>query len=100
MKFDFHPEAQKEYASAANWYAEKSKRTGEKFVAAIETAVAVVIEDPKQFQLLEGDLRIYRLTKFPYRLIYAFDEIEQQVIFYVVMHEKRRPGYWKERVRR
>ena len=45
-----------------------------------------------------NSVRVFRMKKFPYKLFYSFDEAEQFVRIYAVMHEKQRPDYWRNRV--
>lgn len=98
MTFDFHPEARDEFHDAAHWYEERSMYAGDRFVAAVRAALDVVLADPTRYQLLNGDVRVFRLRKYPFRLYYTFDEAAQFVCIYAVMHEKRRPDYWRTRL--
>lgn len=47
---------------------------------------------------MDGEIQVYRLKRFPYRLYYVHFPLAQLVRIYAVMHEKRRPQYWRERV--
>lgn len=98
MTFDFHPEARDEFHDAAYWYEERSLHAGDRFVAAVRAGIDEVISNPRRYQPVEGDVRVLRLKKFPFRLYYTFDETEQFICIYAVMHEKRRPDYWRARL--
>ncbi len=98
MTFEFHPDALDEYQDAAAWYEEQRYRLGVEFTQAVEAAVAQVLQHPVRFQSVEGGTRIFRMGRFPYYLFYRYNETSQHVRFVAVMHHRRRPGYWSERL--
>ncbi len=98
MTFDFHPEARDEFHDAAYWYEERSLYAGGRFVAAVRAGIDEIISNPRRYQRVEGDVRVFRLKKFPFRLYYTFDETEQFVCIFAVTHEKRSPDYWRARL--
>ena len=67
-------------------------------VAELDHAIAVVVEAPNRWPKHIADTRRYVFPTFPYSLVYF---IENRVLHVVaVAHEKRRPGYWRERLHR
>jgi len=98
MTFDFHPEAREEFHDAAHWYEERSLYAGDRFVSVVRAGVNAILADPLRYQAVGEGVRVFRLKKFPFRLYYSFDEAAQFVCIYAVMHEKRRPDYWRERL--
>lgn len=98
MTFDFHPEAREEFHDASHWYEDRSIFAGDRFVNAVRAAVNNILADPLHYQLVDDGIRVCQLKKFPFRLYYSFDEAAQFVCIYAVMHEKRRPDYWRNRV--
>lgn len=100
MTFDFHPEAREEFHDAAHWYEDRSLYAGDRFVSVVRAAVNAILADPLRYQSVGEGVRVFRLKKFPFRLYYSFDEAAQFVCIYAVMHEKRRPDYWRERLSR
>ena len=98
MTFDFHPEAREEFHDAAHWYEERSIYAGDRFVAAVRRAIDAILTDPEAYQPAGGGIRVYRLKKYPFRLYYTFEGAQQFVCIYAVMHEKRRPDYWRKRI--
>gem|GEM_PF-5924445 len=50
MTCELHPEAEAEFREATGWYAGRSLTAGEGFVAAIESAIAIVLRDPGRFE--------------------------------------------------
>jgi plasmid stabilization system protein ParE len=97
MTFEFHPEALLEYQEAATWYEAQRFRLGVEFTVAVEAAVAAILADPRRYQPAGGDIRIFRMKRFPYYLFYRYLESRDHVRIVAVAHHKRRPGYWRKR---
>jgi toxin ParE1/3/4 len=98
MTFDFHPEARAEFHDAAHWYEDRSIFAGDRFLIAVRSAVNSILADPLRYQPVGDGIRVFRLKRYPFRLYYTFDDEAQCVCIYAVMHEKRRPDYWRHRV--
>jgi plasmid stabilization system protein ParE len=98
MTFDFHPDALDEYHSAAAWYAEQRVLLGVEYVQAVEAAIAAIMSDPGRFQPVGDGIRIFRMKRFPDYLFYRFNETGQHVRIVAVMHQRRKPDYWRERL--
>lgn len=98
MTFDFHPEASEEFREAVDWYAERSIFASERFLKAVKDAIEKIMQDPECHQALGDGTHVFRLKTFPYRLYYAYEAELDLVRIFAVMHEKRRPDYWRERL--
>lgn len=98
MTFEFHPDASAEFHDAAHWYEDRSLYAGDRFVQAVRVAVNDILADPRRFPPAGEGIQVYRLKKFPFRLYYSFDADASSVCIYAVMHEKRRPDYWRGRI--
>ena len=91
-------EASEEAEEARRWYRERSEPAESAFLGELDHAIAVVVEAPNRWPRHIAGTRRYVFPTFPYSLVYF---LENQVIHVVaVAHEKRRPGYWRERLRR
>lgn len=64
--YGFHPEALSEYAEAADYYLrEASPRVADRFVAAVESAVATFVTAPARWRIVEApEVRRYVLGRF------------------------------------
>lgn len=85
------PEALLELKDGASFY-------GERFVAEVGDALALIAEMPGTWPRLRGRADLHRrvLKKVPYAIVYAID---RGAIFIVaVEHTRRRPGYWLTRL--
>lgn len=98
MRADFHPAASDEVLASAVFYENQVPELGERFVLEVERVVALICEQPRLGQQIHEGLRSIVLAKFPYSLIYATDV--DRVLVLAVAHQRRRPGYWRERMNR
>ena len=99
MTYEFHPAAEQEFTEAAHWYEDQVEGLGGRFASAISQAIATILKEPGRFQSLEGGLRVFRLNRWPYKIYYELQEAEGHVRIVCVMHQKRRPAYWADRLR-
>jgi hypothetical protein len=94
---DLHPEAIGEGREARNWYRERSRDVEERFRVALRRAIREIRDAPERWPADEDGLRSCRVYGFPYRLIYWTEGDYSLVV--AIAHSKRRPGYWKPRLR-
>jgi plasmid stabilization system protein ParE len=71
---------------------------GERFDKQVEATLALITDHPEIGSPLTKRIRKFRVRKFRYNIIYAFDGDEIVVI--AVAHHKKRPGYWRGRLKR
>ena len=95
VELSFHPEAVEEAAAAREWYAERSPRAADAFVAELERGFAVLQEAPHRWPEDVTGTRRLLLRRFPFALIYALRV--DRVLVLAVAHLHRRPGYWRDR---
>ena len=96
MKYLLHPEAQEELVAAVRYYSEISPGLGGRFFCEMERLMYEVCADPERFCRFDPPARRHFSRDFPYAVIF----LEQPVHLWIVavMHMKRRPRYWRERV--
>ena len=99
--YGFHPGALMDCEDATRYYLEQaSPMVAAAFVAAVEAAIQAVCASPMTWRAVdELGVRRYLLRRFPYALYYRWDEERDRVSIYAVMHLRRRPGYWRHRLR-
>lgn len=96
LHVELHPAALAEAESAAAWYAARSSRAAAAFAREIETAIALIAENPERgFVYLEGTRRIL-LKRFPFLVVFRVQGERIHVV--AVAHGRRRPGYWSGRL--
>jgi plasmid stabilization system protein ParE len=94
--FSFHPEAAEEYFLAARYYSNIQPELGGRFFDEIERLIQDIRERTGFFRPFDPPARRNLSTVFPYAVIYL--EQPDQIWIVAVMHGKRRPGYWRERL--
>ena len=93
---EYHPQALEELFQAAEYYESKIDGLGERFLDEIEISVADISESPDRWPYFVLNIRRRLLDRFPYLLVYL-NEVDRIYIL-AVMHQRRRPGYWKKRL--
>jgi plasmid stabilization system protein ParE len=96
MRLEFHPEAEEEFLDAVSFYESLVPGLGQRFNSEVQTAAARLLAFPEIGPPLEASLRKLVLERFPYCLIYSFSTEVVHIV--AVAHERRKPGYWQERV--
>jgi len=92
----FHREADVEYTEAARYYADISPELGGRFYDEIERLIAEICMQPGRFRAFDPPVRRHFSAVFPYAVIY----LEQADVVWImaIMHFKRSPIYWKDRL--
>ncbi len=91
----FHPDVANEVKASYEWYQNQTDGLGDDFLHELESAYQMIVEFPATWPIYNNHYRRFLLGKFPFSLIYR----EDKNIIYVVaiMHNSRKPGYWKNR---
>ena len=97
VRVELLPEAVAEFREARVWYAARDAGVGERFSAAIDSAIEGIADAPDRWSAFEHGTRRYVLRAFPYVVIYrVFPDRVQVVAFH---HARRRPGGWVGRLK-
>lgn len=94
--FEFHPEAVFEARDAYTWYASRSRKAADGFLASLEAAQDRVLSDPDMWPQHLAGTQICDLDRYPFGLVFL--QLPTVIIGLAVAHHKRRPGYWRNRV--
>lgn len=93
----FHPEATEEYVSSFIWYFEKGRHIAELFERETERAVRLIEEAPQRWPCYLKNYRKFPVRRFPYSVVYV--TVGDKIFVLAVAHGRRKPGYWKHRVK-
>jgi toxin ParE1/3/4 len=93
---EFHPEAQDEFFSAAQFYETQTPGLGLNFINAVRDTYERLLEAPASGPRFGRRLRRLLVPKFPYGLLYRVEP--ERIYIIAVMHLRRRPGYWRARL--
>ena len=97
MTVEFHPEAYEEMLESARYYEERSEGLGGDFLAAVEKAKDRIQQFPDAAPIQRARVRKRFVSGFPFAVLYEREE--NRIFIAAVMHQHRRPGYWKHRLR-
>jgi hypothetical protein len=84
--------AQEEMTAAARYYQAQSTGLGTEFLAEVERTIAAIVSHPKAAPKVKPYIRRRLLKRFPFGILYA------ATLILAVMHLRRRPGYWQDRL--
>ena len=96
MKYSFHPEAEFEFVQAIEYYEEREEGLGQDFAVEVYSAIERAVAYPKAWPILKEDVRRSLVRRFPYGILYA--EQDKEIYIVAVMHLRRNPDYWKNRI--
>ncbi|HAR65919.1 MAG TPA: plasmid stabilization protein [Lentisphaeria bacterium] len=91
----FHPEAENELYSAAEYYEKKLLNLGVDFLAELDRTVDDIVTHPTAWAILEFDVRKHLVNRFPYAVLYLLSADCIEIL--AVAHQRRQPGYWHHR---
>ena len=91
----WHPDALADAAAAARFYRDQRPGIAERFLTGLEDSLRRIHLHPKIYREIEPGIRKCQLDRFPYAVIFR-DGPTLQIL--AVMHTRRQPDYWKQRV--
>jgi toxin ParE1/3/4 len=97
LPLKFHPAARLEWLDAKHYYAERSNTAAATFDRSLSAALDMISAHPLAGAPLSGSVRSWSLARVEYHVIYRTNS--EFVFVLAVAHDKRRPGYWRERLR-
>ena len=92
----FHPEADAELIAAAVYYEGQQEELGKRFLSSVEYSLARIRINPRLYPVIDGNVRRCLARTFPFGVL--FRDRADRIEIIAVMHLRREPGYWKERV--
>ena len=93
----YHPEARAEFLREVEYYADVSHRLAELYDKAVHAAEMQAAATPEAWPKCGLLTRRVIDRKFNFSLVYLHSEHEIYVV--AIAPTKRRPGYWRRRVR-
>jgi toxin ParE1/3/4 len=91
-----------EAEAAAKWYEDQRAGLGGEFREAFKQALDVLHEGlvpgtPWPGHLGERGVKRIRIKRFPFHVVFVAPDAASEVLV-AVAHQRRRPGYWRDRV--
>jgi plasmid stabilization system protein ParE len=95
-KLRIHDDARAEYIESYVWYHERGSHIAEAFEREVEHALEALQESPDRWSVYVGMWRRILLRRFPFGIVYG--ALDNQIVVVAIMHTRRKPGYWKNRM--
>ena len=96
MKAIFHPEAHEEMIESARFYEGRSEGFGSDFLTAVEATTRRIEQFPEAGPIDRANIRKRLVSGFPFTVLYEIQP--DRILIAAVMHQHRRPGYWRKRL--
>ena len=97
MKSEFLPEAEEEFREAVRYYEKEAPGVGLRFITEVRRGITFITENPYAAAGVGSGIRRKVLNHFPYSLLYAVES--ELIVIVAVAHQKRRPRYWRVRLK-
>ena len=92
-RLSFRKQPRAEVLEARDWYEARSPGLGPEFARAVDAAVERILRSPEAFTSLRGPVRQAVLRRFPYTILFAYENDE--VVVLTVHHQRRAPSRWQ-----
>jgi plasmid stabilization system protein ParE len=90
--YRFHPDTEKDYSEAYEWYEEKLTGLGERFIKAVRNKVEEIAEHPQTFgRRTNKGYREAQVDFFPYLIVYKVYKEKNEIFISSIHHTKKNP---------
>lgn len=90
------PSAKQDVREAAEWYEERQKGLGKRFLNEVRSKVAHIRSKPKGTAVRYDDIHCAVLDIFPFMIHFTVDDDLKLVVVSAVFHTSLNPGRWGE----
>jgi toxin ParE1/3/4 len=90
------PQAWTELEAADDWYLQRSSEASVRFLVSVYDALENISQAPQRWPRYLYGTRRFILHRFPFSIVYLDEPDAVSIV--AVAHNKRKPGYWKQRV--
>jgi toxin ParE1/3/4 len=97
MNLIFHEEASEEMTESARFYESKSEGLGSDFLTAVQETTQRILNSPGAAAIERATIRRRLVPGFPFTILY--EVFEDGIFIAAIMHQRRKPGYWRKRLR-
>ncbi len=79
---------------AIDYYEDCEKMLGYQLAIEVFAAVERAATHPEMWPFIESNIRRCLVRRFPYGIVYHYDEEKDELLILAVMHLHREPYYW------
>jgi toxin ParE1/3/4 len=98
MQLELFEDAAVEIERDRAWYRARSESAEAGFLRELDHAMQQVADSATQWPQYLAGTRRYVFPTYPYSIVYFVEEGVIRVV--AIAHDKRRPGYWRKRLRK
>ena len=92
-------EAQADRLQIMDWYEPILSKLAQEFNEEVSQKVQnIVAKHPKIAKATHKNARKLPLNRFPYNLVYIVDDVKKEVQILAIVHDRRNPRIWKDRI--
>ena len=96
MRLIYHPDAEAELISAAEFYEGRLPGLGTQFLDAADRAIQSIQMDPERSAVVAAGVRRYLMPRFPFAIYYRPYPDHLRILAFKL--HSRRPDYWRHRL--
>lgn len=98
MTYNLHIriEAEQDLSEAYHYYQDCRAGLGDEFLLCIEATLATITRQPSLYVSVHRNVRRALIHRFPFGVFYFVED--DHIIVVAVMHMRRSPQFWRERV--
>ncbi len=89
----FHPQAEKEYSEAYQWYEQQQKGLGDRFEQMVDHRLQQIIQHPEYYKISKAPFREASIETFPFTIVYKSNKKRNIILISAIYHNKRNPKY-------
>jgi plasmid stabilization system protein ParE len=95
----FTPEANDDLTNVLGWYTTQSSPEVKKaFISEVSKILKTLGRSPKAFSIRFKNIRFAVMKKYAYNIYYWVDDNDSTVNIFAILHQKRNPKIWKDRL--
>jgi toxin ParE1/3/4 len=91
----FHEDAEEEFVEAIQFYESLKVGLGARFNVEVRKAIRRALENPSRWYFVAKEVRVSPVHVFPYKVLFSLET--EHILILAIMHNKRRPDYWRGR---
>ena len=92
-------EAESDIENAMDYYEEKQRGLGKRYLLSIKEAIRLVVRNSFAFARIYLEIRKVNTKRFPYSLFYSIEEEQKELVIFAVIHHSRSEKAWTKRLK-
>lgn len=90
--------AQAELDEAFAWYEMQRPGLGYDFISETDATIRRICLNPEAYARVDRDVRRALVKRFPYGVMFGYDQPAEMIVIVAMAHLHRRPAYWSDRI--